>query len=76
MTRFRLSLDEVARVRRIHKIDSQEELARATDVSRSTWVRALKSGVATPAVLDALASLGARPDRILIADEESAQIPA
>lgn len=68
MTQFLISLDEVERVKRMHGIDSTVGLANRTDVSRSTWSRALRTRRPTPDVLDALAQLGARASHILIAD--------
>lgn len=76
MTRFLISLDEIERTKRLNGIGSNVELARATGVSRNTWTTALKERKPTTQVLDALARLGARPDRILIVDELSTRIPA
>lgn len=76
MTRFLLSLDEVERTKRLNGIGSNVELAKVSGVSRNTWTAALRERKPTPQVLDALARLGARPERVLIADELSARIPA
>lgn len=76
MTTFLISLDEVERTKRMNGIGSTVELAQVSGVSRNTWSTALKGRKPTPQILDALARLGARPDRILIADEVSARIPA
>lgn len=46
-----------------------------TPLSERTWRQAVKTRKPTPQVLDALASLGARADRILVADD-AARIPA
>lgn len=70
MTEFLLSLDEVEWVKRRNRINNGiAGLSEKTDVTRNTWSRALKTRKPTPAVLDALATLGARPDRILVADD-------
>ena len=69
MAQFLISLDEVERVKKINRIQSSSELAQRTGVARSTWGRALKSREPKPAVLDALAALGARPGKILVLDE-------
>ncbi|CAB0807345.1 transcriptional regulator [Corynebacterium diphtheriae] len=63
---FLLSLDEIARVKRINRIDGVVDLAEITGVNRRTWGEALKHRIPTPKVLQALAALGARSDRILI----------
>jgi hypothetical protein len=68
---FLLSLDEVERVKRAHRISSVTRLAEVTELTRKTWSTALRDRRPTPQVLDALARLGARPDRILISDESS-----
>lgn len=69
MTMFLISLDELERTKRRHGIRSTTELAAASGVSRRTWTTTLRDRRPTPQVLDALARLGARPDRVLIADE-------
>lgn len=69
MAQFLISLDEVERVKRLNRIGSTVELAQRTNVSRSTWGRALSARTPKPDVLQALAALGARPDRILVADD-------
>lgn len=66
---FLLSLDEIDRVKRIHGIRSIAQLAGVTGVTRKTWSVALRSRKPTPAVLEALADLGARADRVLVAAE-------
>lgn len=69
MAQFLISLDEVERVKKLNRIGSTVELAQRTNVSRSTWGRALSTRAPKPDVLQALAALGARPDRILVADD-------
>lgn len=71
MKHFLISLDEVERVKRIHNIKSTVELAKRTDIARSTWTRALSTRKPTPDVLDALANLGAKPSRVLICEDLS-----
>lgn len=66
---FLLSLDEIDRVKRAHGIASLVDLERETGITRKTWREALNSREPKPAVLQALAKLGARPNRILINDE-------
>lgn len=66
MTTFLLSLDEIERVKRLNRITSTVELAERSGVSRNTWNKALKTRRPTPQVLDAMATLGAAPERILI----------
>lgn len=68
-TQFLISLDEVDRVKRIHGWRSTVDLARNTSVSRTTWTNALKTRRPTPDVLNALAALGARPERVLVLDD-------
>ena len=69
MAQFLISLDEVERVKRLNGMRYTSELAERTNVSRSTWTRVLSSRKPSPDVLNALAGLGARPSRILIADD-------
>lgn len=72
MTGFLLSLDEIARVKRRNGIASNVELARVSGLARNTWTTAMKTRRPTPQVLDALAALGAQPNRVLILDEIAA----
>lgn len=67
---FLLSLDEIDRVKRLHRITSLSSLEGKTGVTRKTWSKAMRERRPTPDVLNALASLGARPERVLIAEEE------
>lgn len=67
---FLLSLDEIDRVKRLHHITSLSSLEGKTGVTRKTWSKAMRERRPTPDVLNALASLGARPERVLIAGEE------
>ncbi|MDI9914405.1 XRE family transcriptional regulator [Rhodococcus sp. IEGM 1379] len=73
---FLLSLDEVERVKRAHRISSVTRLAEVTALTRKTWYTALRDRRPTPQILDALARLGARPDRILISDEPAMTLSA
>ena len=66
---FILSLDEIDRVKRANGIDSLVELERVTGVTRKTWQVAIKTREPKPAVLQALAGLGARPSKILLIDD-------
>lgn len=65
---FLLSLDEIDRVKRANKINSLVELENATGVTRKTWREAINTREPRPAVLQALAALGARPNRILVTE--------
>ncbi|MCK7676209.1 helix-turn-helix domain-containing protein [Corynebacterium sp. CCM 9187] len=56
----------------MHRIRKVTELAERTNVARSTWTRVIQTRRPTPAVLDALAELGARPHKILVSDEVAA----
>lgn len=76
MSMFLLSLDEIERVKKANGIRSVTGLADRTDLSRKTWSTALRERRPTPQVLDALARLGARPERVLITDDAAARIPA
>lgn len=67
MTTFLISLDELERVKRVNRLETAVDLAAFTKVSRNTWNKALKTRKPTPQILDALAFMGARPDRVLIA---------
>lgn len=69
---FLLSLDEIDRIKRINRITGVVDLAEITGVNRKTWSEALKYRTPTPKVLQALATLGARPDRILIYEPQDA----
>lgn len=69
MTQFLISLDEVERVKRLNGIRYTSELSERTGISRSTWTRVLGSRKPSSDVLDALAGLGARASRVLIADD-------
>ncbi|WP_041479184.1 hypothetical protein [Corynebacterium ulcerans] len=66
---FLLSLDEIDRVKRAHGLSSLVDLEHETGITRKTWSDAMKTREPKPAVLQALAALGARPNRILICDE-------
>jgi transcriptional regulator with XRE-family HTH domain len=63
---FLISLDELERVKRANHLRTAVDLAGRTGVSRNTWNKAIKTRRPTPQVLDALAELGARPDRVLV----------
>lgn len=65
---FVISLDELERVKRLHGLANATEIAERTHISRNTWNKAIKTRRPTPRVLNALAALGARPDRILVLD--------
>jgi len=65
---YLLNLNEVDRVKRMHQIASNTALAEKTQISRKTWSSALNTRKPTITVLDALADLGARPDKILVLD--------
>lgn len=68
---FLISLDELDVVKRRHHIKTISDLSEATSISRPTWTKAIKTRRPTPDVLNALADLGARPDRILVlADDQ------
>ena len=69
MTSFLISLDEVERVKRVHGLRTNVDLANKTGVSRNTWSKALRDRRPTPQVLDALAALGARPSKVLISED-------
>ena len=66
MTTFLISLDELERVKRVNRLETAVDLAAFTNVSRNTWNKALKTRKPTPQILDALAFMGARPDKVLI----------
>lgn len=68
MTHFLISLDEVERVKKLNGIRSTVELAEKTNVSRATWSRILKTREPKDSALQALARLGARPNKVLIAE--------
>ncbi|AVL98924.1 transcriptional regulator [Gordonia iterans] len=73
---FLLSLDEMERVKGANNLPTFASLEEKTHVSERTWRTAFKSRRPTPAVLDALGGLGARPDRILIWQEPSQVVRA
>lgn len=70
MTKLLLSLDEVDRIKRLHRIHSNLALADKAQLSRNTITRALRTREPTPMVLQALHDLGAKPDRLLVAVEQ------
>ncbi|MGP5206463.1 XRE family transcriptional regulator [Corynebacterium casei] len=72
MAQFLISLDEIDRVKRANHIGTTVELAKRTDIARSTWARALATRKPTPDVLEALANLGARPTKILVLEDPAA----
>lgn len=63
---FLISLDELERVKRLNHLRTAGDLAERTGLSRNTWNAAIKKRRPTPQVLNALANLGAAPDRILV----------
>lgn len=63
---FLLSLDEIDRVKRMNNFVTMEQLAEATGITRKTWSTAIRGRRPTPVILDALATLGARPNKILV----------
>ncbi|MBT2268812.1 XRE family transcriptional regulator [Rhodococcus erythropolis] len=69
---FLLSLDEIERVKRANGICTLLELERRTGMTRKSWSTAIKTRRPTPQILDALSTLGAKPSKVLIADEVSA----
>ena len=70
VTTFLISLDELERVKHVNRLTSAVDLAAYTGVSRNTWNKALKTRKPTPQILDALAFMGARPEKVLIALSE------
>lgn len=69
MSKLMLSLDEIDRVMRINGITSQAELYDRTGVARKTWSKAFNSRGLSPAVMNALHELGARPSHLLVGVE-------
>lgn len=67
---FLLSLDEIDRVKRLHQIASLTGLEDKTGVTRKTWSKAINTRRPTPEVLNALESLGARAERILVSGRD------
>ena len=63
---FFISLEELERVKRINGLRTAVDLAARTNLSRNTWNEAIKTRRPTPRVLNALADLGASPERVLI----------
>ena len=68
---YLLSLDEVDWVKRMNHISSTSGLAEKTNVSRKTWTKALSTREPSALVLQALANLGARPEKILVLEQEA-----
>lgn len=68
---FLISLDELDIVKRRNRINTVSDLAAATGMSRPTWTKAIKTRCPTPDILNALADLGARPDRVLVLADSS-----
>ena len=69
---FLLSLDEMERVKSVNGLTSYVSMEQRTRVSERTWRTAFKTRRPTPAVLDALGELGARPDKLIIWSEDPA----
>ena len=65
---FLISLDEQDRVKRANGLQTIVDLSEATAISRPTWTRAIKTRRPTPDILNALAELGARPNKVLVLD--------
>lgn len=65
---FLISLDELDRVKRANGLQTIVDLSEATAISRPTWTRAIKTRRPTPDILNALAELGARPNKVLVLD--------
>lgn len=65
---FLISLDELDRVKRANGLRTIVDLSEATAISRPTWTRAIKTRRPTPDILNALAELGARPNKVLVLD--------
>lgn len=76
MPKFLLSLDEVDRVKRTNRIKTYAELEEKTGVHRNTWRRALTERKPSEAVLQALAALGARGNKILVLEHEPLEAAA
>ena len=76
MSKFLISLDELDRVKRLNGLHTIRDLEERTGVSRNTWGRAIKERKPSEAVLQALASLGARPGHILILENAPAMAVA
>lgn len=72
---FLISLDELDRVKRINRLYTAVDLANRTGLSRNTWNAAIKNRRPTPQVLNALAELGAAPERVLV-KQETTQLAA
>ncbi|OLT54879.1 hypothetical protein BJF89_01200 [Corynebacterium sp. CNJ-954] len=68
---FLLSLDEIDRVKRANGLRTIQDLADATDVTRKTWSKALRDREPQSTVLQALAKLGARHNRILVSADDA-----
>lgn len=66
MNQFLISLDELDRVKKMNGLRNTSDIARHTGMGRATWTRAVNTRRATPDVLNALAQLGARPDKVLV----------
>lgn len=71
MAQFLISLDELDRVKRANHIGSTVELAKRTNLARSTWARVASTRKPTPDILEALATLGARPAKILVLEDSN-----
>ncbi|MDK4235771.1 XRE family transcriptional regulator [Corynebacterium propinquum] len=69
---FLLSLDEIDRVKRLHHITSTTGLAEKTNLARKTWTTAINTRKPTVSILEALATLGANPSKVLVVEELAA----
>lgn len=71
MTKVLLSLDEIDRVKRLNKISTIDELANRVGVHRNTLRKYLRTRELDHTVINGLVSLGARPSRILVSEENA-----
>lgn len=76
MSKLLLSLDEVDRVRRLNGLHSYTALEDKTGITRKTWAKVLRSRELSTPVMEALYSLGARPNRLLVGMEIDTDLAA
>lgn len=76
MGKILLSLDEIDRVKRINGIESFTALEQKTHITRKTWSKVTRTRQVSGPIIEALYSLGARPDRLLVSVENAEALAA
>lgn len=76
MPKVLVSLDEIDRVKRIHKIRTKEQFADLIDVHRNTMRVYLRDRKVDDYFIQKLVELGARPNKLLVLADIPAAVAA